>query len=76
MNEQEYKIKGWVARDQNIGEDGTNLYFGWKKPKRLGDEPFITWVGFGDFISLPKAMFPKLTFKSEPIEVELTIKKI
>jgi hypothetical protein len=76
MNTQEYKIKGWVARDQNIGEDGTNLYFGYIKPKRLGDEPFIIWVDFGDFISLPKEMFPELSFDAEPIEVELTIKKI
>ena len=75
MNE-EYKIKGWVARDQNIGEDGTNLYFGYRKPKRLGDEPFISWVDFGDFISLPKEMFPELSFDDEPIEIELTIKKI
>lgn len=76
MNAQEYKIKGWVARDQNVSEDGTNLYFGWKKPKRLGDEPFITWVDFGDFISLPKEMFQDITWESEPIEVELLIRKL
>ena len=75
MNNEEYKIKGWVARDRAEGEDGTNLYFGWKKPKRLGDESFITWVDFGDFISLPKEMFPNLTWEDEPSEVELTIKK-
>lgn len=72
----EYKIKGWVARDQNVGEDGTNLYFGYEKPKRIASGQYITWVGFGDFISLPKDMFQSLTCKDEPIEVELTIKKI
>lgn len=76
MNEQEYKIKGWVARDQNVGEDGTNLYFGYRKPKRLGAEPFITWGDYGDFIGLPKDMFPSLTYNNEPIEVELTIKNV
>ena len=77
MNE-EYKIKGWVARDQIVGEDKTDLFFGYKKPERLGncDEPYITWTGFGNLISLPKDMFPSLSYKDEPIEVELTIKKI
>ena len=75
MNE-EYKIKGWVARDQNIGEDGTNLYLGYNKPKSIGQSPFVTWCDYGDFISLPKEMFPELTWEDEPIEVELTIKKI
>lgn len=72
----EYKIKGWVARDSVIGEDKTDLYFGFEKPKRVESWDIITWVGFGDFISLPKDMFPSLTYKDEPIEVELIIKKI
>ena len=76
MNAQEYKIKGWVARDQVEGEDGTNIYLGYNKPRKLGEEPFVTWCDYGDFISLPKEMFPELAWESEPIEVELTIKKI
>ena len=75
MNE-EYKIKGWVARDQVEGKDGTNLYLGYNKPRKCGKEPFVIWCDYGDFISLPKAMFPDLSFDDEPIEVELTIKKI
>lgn len=75
MNE-EYKIKGWVARDQNIGEDGTNLYLGYKKPRQCGEQPFVIYCDYGDFISLPKEMFPSLAYNDEPIEVELTIKKI
>lgn len=74
MNAQEYKIKGWVARDQLIGEDKTDLYFGYEKPKRIESGQYITWWGFGDFISLPKKMFPSLSCTDEPIEVELTIK--
>lgn len=76
MNAQEYKIKGWVARDQVEGEDGTNLYLGYNKPRKVGKEPFVAWCDFGDFIGLPKDMFQELTFESEPIKVELTIKKI
>lgn len=76
MNEQEYKIKGWVARDQVMGEDKTDLYFGFEKPKMKGSGQIITWVGFGDFISLPNNMFPSLSCKDGPLEVELIIKKI
>lgn len=72
----EYKIKGWVARDQVIGEDNTDLYFGYERPERIESGQFIIWAGFGDFISLPKDMFPSLSCKDEPIEVELIIKKI
>lgn len=75
MNE-EYKIKGWVARDQIEGKDGTNLYLGYKKPRQFGEQPFVMWHDYGDFISLPEEMFPDLSFDDEPIEVEVTIKKI
>jgi len=71
-----YKIKGWVARDQITGGDKTNLYFGYEKPTRIKTGLYNTWFGFGDFISLPKEMFPELTWKDEPIEVEFTIKKV
>lgn len=70
------KIKGWVARDQIEGDECTNLYLGTKKPRQCGEQPFVTWCDYGDFISLPKEMFPELTWKDGPIEVEITIKKI
>lgn len=76
MKTQEYKIKGWVARDQDEGLYGSNLYFGYEKPRKIGKEPFVIWGNFGDCISIPKDMFPELTCEDEPIEVELTIKKI
>lgn len=75
MNE-EYKIKGWVARDQDEGVNGSNLYFGYKEPSIIGVLPFVTWGYFGDCISIPKEMFPELTYEDKPIKVELTIKKL
>ena len=67
MNE-EYKIKGWVARDS----DGSLTL--WKvKPHRWKDD---FWICGEEFFSLSLQIFPELTWESEPIEVELTIKKI
>ena len=53
-----------------------DVYLGYKKPRQCGEQPFVTWCDYGDFISLPKEMFPELTWEDEPIEVELTIRKI
>lgn len=68
------KIHGWVARDE-CTEDDTNLFFGRNKPRLGGDHPFMTWCDFGDFIGLPKELFPELKFEDGPIEVELLIRK-
>lgn len=68
MNEQEYKIKGWVARDS----DGS-LTLCKVKPLRWNND---CWVGAEEYFPLSRTLFPELTFESEPIEVELTIKKI
>jgi len=67
MNE-EYKIKGWVASDY----DKTPMLYT-IKPHRL-----ITgvWCGGKDYFPLDKNIFPELTWNDEPIEVELTIKKV
>ena len=71
----EYKIKGWAARDKWSGE--SNLYIGYKKPKRIldTDPGFGMWCDFGEFMELPKDMFPNLKWEDEPIKVEITIKE-
>lgn len=78
MNEQEYKIKGWVAKD----EDGA-VFFHVKKPHRepmvtLANEKIGIWRCYNERFRLSHLdkMFPELTFEDEPIEVELTIKKV
>lgn len=67
MNE-EYKIKGWVARDS----DGS-LTLCKVKPSRYENG---CWVSGEEYFPLRRALFPELSFDDEPIEVELTIKKI
>lgn len=72
MNE-EYKIKGWVARDQQVDSFyGNGLILHHSKPIREGNE----WSSKTIAMHLPFNFFPELTWESEPIEVELTIKKI
>lgn len=72
--EQEYKIKGWVARD----EDGQLCIFYGDKPLRGGCNRW--WhpehCPEGDWMTIDDKMFPNLTWEDKPIEVELTIKKI
>lgn len=69
MNEQEYKIKGWVARDKRNNE--ISVYA--EKPLRAD----CWWaLNGGGYITLNENTFPELTWEDEPIEVELTIKKI
>ncbi len=71
------KIKGWVARD----EDGTLHFFS----SECGDgEPLYyedsgTWYTVtGDMLEIvhPNGAFGKLSFIDEPVEVELTIRKV
>ena len=62
------KIKGWVARDKD-GE--LELYD--LKPYRDKDG-WISEKGYD--VPINKDMFPDLRWKSEPIEVELTITPI
>lgn len=73
MNTQEYKIKGWVARDKNVdGFWGNGLILHACKPYRDGNE----WSSKTIAMHLRNDFFPELTWEDEPIEVELTIKKI
>ena len=71
MNAQEYKIKGWfAARDQNGAIHAFEV-----EPRRIEGKGY--WWD-RDYVSLylPENTFPDLSFDDEPIEVELTIKKI
>lgn len=60
-------VKGLVARD----EDGCLKFFD-EKPIR--EENF--WINTGDQIQLKEELFPDVTWESEPIEVELNIRKL
>ena len=75
----EYKLQGWVARDEcsddsSCGE--TNLFVSQLKPNRLANTSpgFGMWVNRGEFMALPTDMFPQLTYKDEPVQVEIIIK--
>lgn len=75
MNEK-YKIKGWVARDKN-----NDLYLHWTKPEKIMRlNQFVAWRNPHDLMEpiqrLSSNLFPELTWESEPIEVELIIKKL
>ena len=75
MNAQEYKIKGWVARDK----DGQLcIFYDGDKPHRgeCNSWWYPEYCLEGDCMTIDDDMFPDLTWESEPIEVELTIKKI
>lgn len=64
-------ISGWVARDS----DG-DLFIYETEPKResgIGDEPDF-WMA-PSFTELDNALFPDLTWESEPEQVELIIKR-
>lgn len=64
------KIKGWVAREI----DGSLWLFNEKPKKREHKDGGEAWFGFG-FFPLEN-LYPELSCKDDPIEVELTIKKI
>lgn len=67
-NAEETVIQGWVARD----EDG-HLFMYCTKPER--DEALQVWMGrYADF-DLRNALFPDLTWDSEPEEVEIILKR-
>lgn len=64
-------IQGWVARDKN----GDLVCCAGSKPFKEEKLPF--WrVDFRNFIEcIPNDLFPDLTWDSDPIEVELIIKR-
>ena len=70
----EYKLKGYVAKDR--GKNNPPIFFYDKKPIRY--ENLGIWGHFGErhAINMPYDWFPELKYTDEPIEVELTIKKL
>ena len=72
-------IKGWIARD-----DDYTLAFHYVKPRRVvfqdgrRSKEGTPWVWFNDegWLLMPTDFFPDLKWEDEPIEVELTIKRL
>lgn len=61
-------IQGWVARDANY----QRLTIYEEKPERLSD----MWYALNsDIVALSPTLFPDLTWDSDPIEVEIIIKR-
>ncbi len=67
-------ISGWLCRDKVINEPFTSdLFLAFDEPTRI--EEWGKWGDMGDYIELDSSLFPDLTWDSEPIEVELRIKR-
>lgn len=70
-------IQGWVCRDKR--HNALNLHAG--KPYRaqsgydVNDEPDWWESDCASFLPLDNSLFPDLTWDSDPIEVELIIKR-
>lgn len=65
------KIHGWVARD---GDDKKRLCLFTEPPVRFED----MWLPEEDriYLFLDNSLFPEITWESEPVEVELLIRKV
>lgn len=63
-------IRGWVARNEEVGD----IQLFQDKPMRNTNLSYGYWDGW-DIIELPIDSFPDLTWDSDPIEVELIIKR-
>lgn len=68
-NRQDTVIQGWVARDK----DSDKLYIYGYKPERLSDMWYSPGAPFE--IEISSDLFPDITWESDPIEVELIIKR-
>ena len=72
MAMEEYKIKGYVARDKYPAL-GSDLFLYSTKP--VWDDSVEMWIANRDFVSrLPQKMYPELKYTDEPIEVEMIIR--
>jgi hypothetical protein len=71
------KIKGWVTRDKaGYGNSIGWLRLHFRKPeKTIRDWDSKDEFDVDDSQILKDSMFPELTYKDEPIEVELLIRK-
>lgn len=69
---EETVIQGWVARDEEVG----NIWLFQNKPTRNTDLSYGFWDGNNDdFIDLPITSFPDLTWESDPLPVEIILKR-
>jgi len=77
MDAQEYKIKGWITRDKpGYGNSRGWLRLHFRKPeKTVRDWNSKDEFDVDDSQILNDDMFPNLTWESEPLEVELLIRK-
>ena len=65
------KVHGWISRDK----DGL-LGFYSDKPKRFDDKAWWCDPGCYTALALPPESYPEITWESEPLEVELLIRRI
>ena len=70
-DEQLPKIKGWIARDK----DGL-LGFYSELPERFDDRAWWCEEGCNTALSVPPGSYPEITWESEPLEVELIVRKL
>jgi hypothetical protein len=69
------KIHGWIARNKDICGDKLSFFTqipqrgtrSWVEPDTMDGLPYE---------DTPKELFPEVTWESEPVEVELLIRKI
>lgn len=67
-------ISGWVCRDKFRNEPFTSdLFIVLEKPTRV--EEWGKWCDCGDYIELDSTLFPDITWDSDPLEVEIIIKR-
>ena len=69
--EEQPKIKGWIYREKN---DELYISAQGRKPFRKTDYDFTMSDGW--IVELDEDLFPELTWESEPVEIELLIRKI
>lgn len=74
---EEYKIKGWIARDKHTQNAArSDLYLFSQRPE--WSESQSSWLALSAFFlfPIPSKWFPEMKYTDEPVEVELTIKPL
>lgn len=67
----EHTIKGWIARN----EDNSLGIFFLCPPQRINEKRYKYWFGgTNNRKQLDNNWFPEITWESDPVEVELSIK--
>ena len=66
------KIHGWIAKDDSLYNPSLCVHL--EKPVK--DLAFHYWDSKGKCVCIDKKLFPEITWESEPVEVELLIRKI